>query len=296
MATALPANVNLIQLLAASPGTTIAGTEPLESVQTGTSVAFTVNQVLSFVQSNFSAGNLASISGLSVLGVIGTANATPAAIAGTTDQVLRVAQNGTTFGFGAINLATSAAVTGILPGANFSAVNLATTGAGAVQGVLPLSNGGVGTTTLTTNGVLFGRGTTVPGITAQGGTNTVLTANATTPIFTTTPIITNVFYNATNAGSGGKFSINVTANGTAGIAILSGTIVYRDETVGGCALVLYDSGTPTIVTQTGSNFTTSDPGAASSKLWLKSGGDIENRYGVTHGISYLLFGTGPTFV
>lgn len=159
MATPLPANVNLTQLLAASPGTTIVGTEPLESVQTGTSVAFTLNQVLTFAQTNFSVGNLAPITGLSVLGVIGTANATPAAIAGTTDQVLRIAQNGTALGFGAINLATTAAVTGILAGANMTAVNLATTGAGAVQGVLPVANGGQGTSTLTAYAVLLG-GTT----------------------------------------------------------------------------------------------------------------------------------------
>jgi hypothetical protein len=106
--TALPANVNLTQLLAANPGTTIVGTEPLESVQSGTSVAFTLNQVLSFAQSNFSIGKLAAVSGLSVLGVTGTASATVAAIAGVAAQILAVNAAGTGLLFtGAPTLATS---------------------------------------------------------------------------------------------------------------------------------------------------------------------------------------------
>jgi hypothetical protein len=148
MATALPANVNLIQLLAASPGTTITGVEPIESVQSNTSVALTFNQMLTFAQANFSVGNIGALAGLSVVGVAGAVTATAAAITGTTDQVLRIAQNGTTLGFGPINLATVAAVTGILAGANYSAVNLATTGAGGVQGVLPTAQGGIGTSTI----------------------------------------------------------------------------------------------------------------------------------------------------
>src|SRR6516162_4063768 len=112
MATALPANVNLIQLLAASPGTTITGVEPIESVQSNTSVALTFNQVLTFAQSNFSVGNIGALAGLSVVGVAGAVTATAAAITGTTDQVLRIAQNGTGLAFGSIQLGTSSAVTG----------------------------------------------------------------------------------------------------------------------------------------------------------------------------------------
>lgn len=108
MATALPANVNLIQLLAASPGTAIVGSEPLESVQSGTSVAFTLNQVLTFAQTNFSVGNLAAMAGLSVLGVTGTATATVAAITGVAGQILAVNAAGTGLAFtGAPTLATS---------------------------------------------------------------------------------------------------------------------------------------------------------------------------------------------
>lgn len=80
---------------------------------------------------------LASAAGLSVLGVGGVSSAVPAAIAGAADQVLVVNHAATGVVFGPVNLATSAAVTGVLPGANYSAVNLATTGAGGVQNFLP---------------------------------------------------------------------------------------------------------------------------------------------------------------
>jgi hypothetical protein len=45
MAPNFPANVTLSQLLALSPGTTPTGVEPIESVQNGTPVAFTVSQL-----------------------------------------------------------------------------------------------------------------------------------------------------------------------------------------------------------------------------------------------------------
>ncbi len=61
--------------------------------------------------------NLTQGSALSVLGVTGNASADNASIAAASDhQVLR--RSGTAVGFGAVNLAQSAAVTGVLPGAN----------------------------------------------------------------------------------------------------------------------------------------------------------------------------------
>lgn len=108
MVTPLPANVNLSTLLSVNPGTTLGGTEPFETVQSGTSVAVTANQILSFVQANSSIGNLAAISGLSVLGVAGTASARPAAITGIANQILAVNSGGTGLVFtGAPTLATS---------------------------------------------------------------------------------------------------------------------------------------------------------------------------------------------
>ncbi|WGR74342.1 MULTISPECIES: hypothetical protein [unclassified Bradyrhizobium] len=56
----------------------------------------------------------------SVVGVTGNATANVADIQGTTNQVLRVDSSGTTLAFGAVNLASSAAVTGNLPVANLN--------------------------------------------------------------------------------------------------------------------------------------------------------------------------------
>jgi hypothetical protein len=86
----------------------LTGVEPFETVQSGTSVAVTGQQILSFVQTSFTAA------ALSVLGVAGNAAASVASISGVANQVLRVNAGGTGLGFGAVNLATTAAVTGVL--------------------------------------------------------------------------------------------------------------------------------------------------------------------------------------
>lgn len=57
----------------------------------------------------------------SVIGVTGNSTANVADIQGTADQVLRVNSAGTALGFGQINLASSNAVTGVLPIANIPA-------------------------------------------------------------------------------------------------------------------------------------------------------------------------------
>ncbi len=61
--------------------------------------------------------------------------------------------------------------------------------AAPVTGVLAVTSGGTGDTTLTANGVLYGNGTGAIGATAQGGTNTILTANGGAPSFSATPTI-----------------------------------------------------------------------------------------------------------
>lgn len=158
---------------------------------------------------------------LSVVGVVGTATATAdvGAITGAAGQVLRVNDVGTGLGFGAVNLASAAAVTGVLPlamggwsttlltafgvvygnGSSTPGITAAGTAAWAlmgngtlaaptfqqinltasVTGVLPLSLGGWSTTTLTAFGVVFGTGTSKPGITAAGTTGWPLVGNGT---------------------------------------------------------------------------------------------------------------------
>jgi len=97
-----------------------------------------------------------TVTGLSVVGVTGTATANAAAITGTTDQVLRVSHGGTTLAFGAVNLATSAAVTG----------------------VLALANGGTNTASLPVWGPLYGGTSAVLGVN-PGTSLWVFTANGT---------------------------------------------------------------------------------------------------------------------
>jgi hypothetical protein len=162
--------------------------------------------------------SLASTAGLSVLGVAGVASAVPAAITGTADQVMIVGHAGNTAQFGAVNLATSAAVTGVLPGANFSAVNLGASGAGGVQGVLPVPNGGTNTSTLTAFGALFGNGTSTIGITAAGLLGQVLQAQGTAlaPVWASSPVIKIQNFTATGtytASAGLLYALMVPVGG-----------------------------------------------------------------------------------
>lgn len=71
--------------------------------------------------------------------------------------------------------------------------------ANGVTGTLPVGNGGTGATTFTANGVLYGNTTSAVQVTAQGATNSVLTASAGAPSFSTTPTVTGL--TATGASS-----------------------------------------------------------------------------------------------
>lgn len=84
-----------------------------------TGAGFTVALGTSTLTGDLPFANLTQIAGLSVLGVTGNSTADVAAItAGTDNQVLR--RSGTSLAFGAVNLASSNAVTGNLPVANLN--------------------------------------------------------------------------------------------------------------------------------------------------------------------------------
>lgn len=123
--------------------------------------------------------SLSTVAGLSVLGVAGTTGGVPGAIPGTADQVLVVNHAGTAVLFGPVNLVATAAVTGVLPIANMTAINLASSGGGGVQGVLPVPSGGTNTTTLTAFGALYANSTSSIGATAAGTTAWALVGNGT---------------------------------------------------------------------------------------------------------------------
>jgi hypothetical protein len=94
---------------------------------------------------------------LSIIGRSANSTGDPADIAAGTDhQVLR--RSGTTLEFGAIALNQSAAVTG----------------------TLPVASGGTGATSLTTNNVLIGNGTSAVQFVAPGDSGNILTSDGTT--------------------------------------------------------------------------------------------------------------------
>ena len=80
-----------------------------------------------------------------------------------------------------------------------------------ISTVNPVANGGTGDSSLTANGVLYGNGTSPVSATAQGGSNTVLIANAGAPIFSATPTVTSL----TTTGAlveGSTLSVGTTAS------------------------------------------------------------------------------------
>jgi hypothetical protein len=151
--------VSITQIMTTSLGALPAGgaTGQLLGKASGTNYDATWVNLSSFVAANATSGvtvtgsttlalSLASVAGLSVLGVAGTTTAIPLPIVGASGgQVLRLNDAGTELAFGAVNLASSAAATGVLPGSQMTPVNLATSANGGVSGVLPVPNGGSGT-------------------------------------------------------------------------------------------------------------------------------------------------------
>jgi len=159
-------------------GTTLSRDTILESSNSGNAVNFSAGSKEVFVtypaersvytdgagtaitpatSSRLGFANLAQGSALSVLGVTGNATADNASIAAADDgQVLR--RSSTTIGFGAVNLASTSAVTG----------------------TLAVANGGTGATTLTANNVILGNGTSAVQFVAPDTTGNVLTSNGTT--------------------------------------------------------------------------------------------------------------------
>lgn len=151
--------------------------------------------------------SLASTAGLSVLGVGGTGSAVPAAIVGTADQVLIINHAGNTAQFGAVNLATSAAVTG----------------------VLPIANGGTNTSTLTAFGTLYA-GASAVGVASPGGINTFLAGNGTTtaPSYTAFPTVNVVAYGADPTGV--AVSDNAIASAITALPASGGDVLFPSGT------------------------------------------------------------------
>jgi hypothetical protein len=104
-----------------------------------------------------------------------------------------------------------------------------------------VSHGGTGVSTLVSMGVVYGNGTSAVGVTAAGGTNTVLTANGGAPSFSSTPTVTSLtgttsVITPTITTASGNLTLNPTANIVASkdvqFSANAGTSTYSSETTG----------------------------------------------------------------
>lgn len=189
--------------------------------------------------------NLAQGSALSVLGVAGNATADNASIAAATDnQVLR--RSGTTLAFGAINLASSNAVTG----------------------VLPIANGGTGSATqnfvdLTNNQSI-------------GGTKT-FTSNITISATPSAPTDAATVGFVTTAIAGirkGSVRVATTTNGTLATAFANGQVVDTVTLVTGDLILLKNQ---TAQAENGV-YTVNASGAPTRATWMDTAAEIDGVY------------------
>lgn len=161
--------------------------------------------------------NLTQIAGLSVLGVTGDSTADVAAItAGTDHQVLR--RSGTSLAFGALNLAQSA----------------------AVSGVLDETNGGTGQSTITTGDILYGSASNTLGKLAGVATGNALISGgvATAPSWGKIGLTTHVSGTLPIANGG----TNVTTYTTGDILYASATNTLSKLGIGTSGYILRVSG------------------------------------------------------
>lgn len=165
-------------------------------VDSGTSLSFTT----------LGLSSLSNVAALTVLGNGTNASAAVTALAGTTDQVMRVSSAGTTLGFGAINLASSSAVSGLLAFAN-------------------IANGSARS--------VFGRSANSSGVQASiagAGANTVLVDNGTTIAFAAVPVAALASISALSVLGNGT---NSSAVPTALTSATDGDVMRRSGTTVG---------------------------------------------------------------
>ncbi len=177
--------------------------------------------------SSYTTGDLLYASGAAALSKLGI---------GSTGQYLRV-----TGGLPAWSALTSDAVTSLTFGTTGLTPSSPTAGAVTVAGTLVVSNGGTGKTTLTSNGVLYGNGTSALGITTAGTTGQILVGvTGSPPVFTSVPAsgVSTISFGTTgltpSTATGGIVTVAGTLgapNGGTGFASYAvGDLLYSDTT------------------------------------------------------------------
>lgn len=172
-------------------------------------------------------------------------------------------------------LATSSASTGAT--STRSVIEIDTNGTLTLGKLLTVANGGTGAATFTANGVLYGNTTSAISVTAQGGANTILTANSGAPAFSSSPVIgtsvtSPIFYGGSAAGS------THTIRSTSGVGVGVDAIIFGTGnnganenfrlTLGGAG---FGTTTPKwlvqLATSTAPQLTLSDNGSITNNHW-----------------------------
>jgi hypothetical protein len=136
-----------------------------------------------------------------------------------------------------------------------AAIGTGTIVATSLSATLNVAGGGTGATTLTSNGVLYGNGTSAVQITAQGAANSVLTANAGAPVFSSSPRLVSLGLGVAAPTAGlsivGK---TITTDATNAVGILDGSTTINKTSAD--TRVFYGAKFAATINNPGSNNTT----------------------------------------
>jgi hypothetical protein len=269
-------------------GTSSADTFVTVSQETGLSQSRQLVAVSPLVLTDNGAGSTFSltftgalgVSGpLSVLGNSSTATAIPGDLTGSANQVLRVNSGGTALTFGAVNLASGS----------------------AVSGVLGVSTGGLGTSSPTANSVLLGQGASPVTVVANATAGYVLTATGagSDPTFQAAAAagVTSV------SGTGGTTGLTVTGGPitSVGTLTLGGILIVPNGGTGTSALgsnallIGHGTGAITSVTNATAGYVLMATGTASAPTFQQAGTGLGTVTSVNAagGTTGLTFSGGP---
>jgi hypothetical protein len=144
-----------------------------------------------------------------------------------------------------------------------------------ITGILPVANGGTGSSSFATNGVIYGNSSSALLTTGQGGANTVLTANNGAPAFssaiTVGTSVTTPTLNATTAIDFGGANIN-TAGTLTNVAYLNGANTFTNTNA--------FTGATTLANATSTTLNTSTLGVGSAYFTSLLGNGLVNNNGV----------------